>query len=140
MANLVCLAMPFHPVKSVDCATVRRTTEFPLLFSSLEGALSLQPAKAFHIGRNAARRPVRSSHRYGAFIMPGFYEELADFAAMSEDDGFLGQCASEAADSLASAEVNRTTSISGGGHSHARPRQLRLLVIGKETYFSHEDR
>ena len=72
--------------------------------------------------------------------MPGFYEELADFAAMSEDDGFLGQCASETADSPRSAEVNLITSISGGGNSRGRPRQLRLLVIGKETYFSHEDR
>jgi hypothetical protein len=25
--------------------------------------------------------------------MLGFYEEMADLAAMSEDDGFLGQCA-----------------------------------------------
>jgi hypothetical protein len=27
--------------------------------------------------------------------MLGFYEEMADLAAMNEDDGFLGQCAAE---------------------------------------------
>jgi hypothetical protein len=72
--------------------------------------------------------------------MLGFYEELADFAAMSEDDGFLGQCASESVDPLRSAEVNLAASTSGGGSSRGRPRQLRLLVIGRETYFSHESR
>ena len=32
--------------------------------------------------------------------MLGFYEELAEFAAMSEDQGFLGQCATEIAEPM----------------------------------------
>ncbi len=61
--------------------------------------------------------------------MLGFYEEMANFAAMSEDAGYLGQCASEPLDppitTLADSAV--TTITPGPANIRRRPQQLQLL-------------
>jgi hypothetical protein len=43
--------------------------------------------------------------------MLGFYEEMADLAAMSEDDGFLGQCASSEIEKAAPEDQNASSSV-----------------------------
>jgi hypothetical protein len=61
--------------------------------------------------------------------MTDFYEELADFAAMSEDDGFLGQCAGADAD-LPTLVIE--PSASGEcwiAPTRGGPQQLQLLVV-----------
>jgi hypothetical protein len=68
--------------------------------------------------------------------MVGFYEEMADFAAMSEDDGFLGQCAGETIEPpcYPAQPVMWTGPVPVS--SHREPQQLQLLVIlrqGDET-------
>lgn len=64
--------------------------------------------------------------------MLGFYEEMADLAAMSEDDGYLGQCATDIAEPLRGDEIKVRPRCEGhlfrGG-----PRQLQLLVIEVES-------
>ena len=60
--------------------------------------------------------------------MTDFYEELADFAAMSEDDGCLGQCAGT--DLLPEPSTWPTTSGECGiAPMRQRPQQLQLLVV-----------
>lgn len=61
--------------------------------------------------------------------MTDFYEELADLAAMSEDDGFLGQCAGADADLSA---LSTEPSMSGErwiAPARRGPQQLQLLVV-----------
>jgi hypothetical protein len=59
--------------------------------------------------------------------MRGFYEEMADLAAMSEDDGFLGQCAGSEIEKSAAEDQhspsNLPTELLPRG-----PRQLKLLT------------
>jgi len=61
--------------------------------------------------------------------MPGVYEDMADFAAMSEDEGFLGQCAGDVVE-LASPEPQPLSAVQPLSRSRG-PRQLQLLVIPK---------
>jgi hypothetical protein len=57
--------------------------------------------------------------------MLGFYEEMADLAAMSEDDGFLGQCAGSEMEKGAPEDQNSPSSLPVG-LLRPRPRQLKL--------------
>ena len=65
--------------------------------------------------------------------MVGFYEEMANFAAMSEDDGFLGQCAGEGADLAATPAQQTPAGLSNIASPRRGPRQLQLLVIPRPT-------
>lgn len=65
----------------------------------------------------------------GRADMTDFYEELADFAAMSEDEGFLGQCAGEAVDLAAPSTEMATSGKCGIAPVRQRPQQLQLLVV-----------
>ena len=67
--------------------------------------------------------------------MQGFYEEMAEFAAMTEDEGFLGQCASHITDPLPGND-HRVTGSSGGNFIPRTARQLQLLAIEKSPVFS----
>jgi hypothetical protein len=58
--------------------------------------------------------------------MLGFYEEMADLAAMSEDDGFLGQCASSEIEKAAPEDQNASSSVPVTELLPRRPRQLKL--------------
>jgi hypothetical protein len=58
--------------------------------------------------------------------MLGFYEELADLAAMSEDDGFLGQCAGSELEKAAPDEQNSLSGLPAAKFLRRRPLQLRL--------------
>jgi hypothetical protein len=58
--------------------------------------------------------------------MLGFYEEMADLAAMNEDDGFLGQCASSEADKVDPEDKNSHSNLSVVELFPPRPRQLKL--------------
>jgi hypothetical protein len=64
-------------------------------------------------------------------IVEGVYEEMANFAAMSEDDGFLGQCAGEVLE-LASPAAQSSAVYKSPGESHG-PKQLQLLLIPRPT-------
>jgi hypothetical protein len=114
MANLVCLAITSHPVKSVDFASVRLTAEFPLLFSSLQGASSVLPANGFHLAPALPLSPEQQPPIRR--ITLGFYDEMADFAADGEDAGYLGRCAKEIAELF-----------------RADDRTARLLIIEEES-------
>jgi hypothetical protein len=61
-------------------------------------------------------------------FMIGFYEELAEFAAMSEDDGFLGQCAGQISDTPPAAAY---CSLPTPFIDRNRAQQLQLLTIPK---------
>ena len=61
--------------------------------------------------------------------MTDFYEELADFAAMSEDEGFLGQCSGEDTDLPGPPTKPSTSGESGIALMRYRPQQLQLLVV-----------
>jgi hypothetical protein len=61
--------------------------------------------------------------------MTDFYEELADFAAMSEDDGFLGQCAGEDTDLPAHPTQIITSGECGIAPVRRGPQQLQLLAV-----------
>jgi hypothetical protein len=66
------------------------------------------------------------SFRCGVFML-GFYEEMADLAAMSEDDGFLGQCAGSESEKPAPPEDQNSLSTVPAIALLARaPRQLKL--------------
>lgn len=65
----------------------------------------------------------------GRSEMTDFYEELADFAAMSEEDGFLGQCASTEANLPATLAEVVTSGECGIAPMRRRPQQLQLLVV-----------
>ena len=58
--------------------------------------------------------------------MLGFYEEMADLAAMSEDDGFLGQCAGSEAEKGAPEDPNSLPTSLAADLLRRRPRQLKL--------------
>jgi hypothetical protein len=62
-------------------------------------------------------------------VVTDFYEEMADFAAMSEDDGFLGQCAGERADVGPPSNQQANLELATPPNSCCGPRQLQLLVI-----------
>jgi hypothetical protein len=59
--------------------------------------------------------------------MLGFYEEMADLAAMSEDDGFLGQCAGSEMEKN-TAEDQHSPSNLPAELLPRGPRQLKLLT------------
>ena len=59
-------------------------------------------------------------------FMLGFYEEMADLAAMSEDDGFLGQCASSEIEKVTPEDQNTSSSLPVTELLRRRPRQLKL--------------
>lgn len=65
--------------------------------------------------------------------MTDFYEELADFAAMNEDDGFLGQCAGEAAELPAPSTELTASGECGIARLRQGPQQLQLLVVLERT-------
>jgi hypothetical protein len=58
--------------------------------------------------------------------MLGFYEEMADLAAMSEDDGFLGQCAGSEIEKPAPEDQNSTSGLPAVELLRRMPRQLKL--------------
>jgi hypothetical protein len=59
-------------------------------------------------------------------VMLGFYEEMADLAAMSEDDGFLGQCAGSEIEKGAPEDQNSPASLPAVALLPRVPRQLKL--------------
>lgn len=61
--------------------------------------------------------------------MVGFYEEMADFAAMSEDDGFLGQCATEGTEWCPTPIRSELPTPPNDPVTRRGPRQLQLLVL-----------
>jgi hypothetical protein len=63
--------------------------------------------------------------------MLGFYEEMADLAAMSEDDGFLGQCAGSEVEKGAPEDQNSNSPSSFPAVQLPRrgPRQLKLSTF-----------
>ena len=61
----------------------------------------------------------------GGFML-GFYEEMADLAAMSEDDGFLGQCAGSEFEKAAPDDQNSLSSLPAAELLRRGPRQLKL--------------
>jgi hypothetical protein len=58
--------------------------------------------------------------------MLGFYEEMADLAAMSEDEGFLGQCAGSEIEKGASEDQNSPCSLPSVKLLPRGPRQLKF--------------
>jgi hypothetical protein len=62
---------------------------------------------------------------FGGFML-GFYEELADLAAMSEDDGFLGQCAGSELEKTAPEDQNSLSVLPVAKLLRRGPVQLRL--------------
>ncbi|HWZ24703.1 MAG TPA: hypothetical protein VN037_05430 [Verrucomicrobiae bacterium] len=67
--------------------------------------------------------------------MLGFYEEMADLAAMSEDDGFLGQCASSEMENGAPEVQNFFPTLPTVELLPRAPRQLKLsaTMSGSDT-------
>jgi hypothetical protein len=71
--------------------------------------------------------------------MLGFYEEMADLAAMSEDDGFLGRCASSEIEKVMPEDQNASSSLPITDLLRRRPLQLKLTTTlsgtlsGKDT-------
>jgi hypothetical protein len=61
--------------------------------------------------------------------MTDFYEELADLAAMSEDDGFLGPCARADAALPALSTQLYTSGERWIAPARRGPQQLQLLVV-----------
>jgi hypothetical protein len=61
--------------------------------------------------------------------MIGFYEEMADLAAMSEDDGFLGQCAGSQTEKSAPEEHLPVSSLPPVDLLRREPRQLKLATF-----------
>ena len=68
-------------------------------------------------------------------FMLGFYEEMADLAAMSEDDGFLGQCASSEIEKVTPEDQNASSNLPVTELLRRRPQQLKLTTTlsGKDT-------
>jgi hypothetical protein len=58
--------------------------------------------------------------------MLGFYEEMADLAAMSEDDGFLGQCAGSDMEKSAPEDYHSPSGLPTVQLLRRGPRQLKL--------------
>jgi hypothetical protein len=59
-------------------------------------------------------------------VMLGFYEEMADLAAMSEDDGFLGQCAGSEIEKAGPEDQNSLSTLPAIALLPRAPRQLKL--------------
>jgi hypothetical protein len=66
---------------------------------------------------------------FGGRFMLGFYEEMADLAAMNEDDGFLGQCAGSEIEKAAPEDQNSPSSLPATESLQRRPRQLKLSTL-----------
>jgi len=64
----------------------------------------------------------------GRFML-GFYEEMADLAAMNEDDGFLGQCAGSEIERAAPEDQNSPSISLAAELLRRRPRQLKLSTL-----------
>ena len=60
--------------------------------------------------------------------MLGFYEEMADLAAMSEDDDFLGQCASSEIEKVTPEDQNASSYLPVTELLRRRPQQLKLTT------------
>ena len=58
--------------------------------------------------------------------MLDFYEEMAELAAMSEDDGFLGQCAGSELEMATPDDQNSLSSLPAAELLRRGPRQLKL--------------
>ena len=58
--------------------------------------------------------------------MLGFYEEMADLAAMSEDEGFLGQCAGSEIEKTAPEDLHSLSTLPVVALLPRAPRQLKL--------------
>ena len=54
---------------------------------------------------------------------------MADLAAMSEDDGFLGQCAGSEIEKVAPDDQNSLPSVPAAALLRRRPRQLKLSTV-----------
>jgi hypothetical protein len=61
--------------------------------------------------------------------MLGFYEEMADLAAMNEDDGFLGQCAGSEIEKVTPEDQNSPSGLPAAELLRRRPRQLKLSTF-----------
>ena len=61
--------------------------------------------------------------------MLGFYEEMADLAAMNEDDGFLGQCAGSEIEKGAPEDQNSPSGLPAAELLRRRPQQLKLSTF-----------
>jgi hypothetical protein len=73
---------------------------------------------------------------FGGRFMLGFYEEMADLAAMNEDEGFLGQCAGSELEKAAAEDQNSPSSLPATESLQRRPRQLKLstfTISGRDT-------
>jgi hypothetical protein len=62
--------------------------------------------------------------------MLGFYEEMADLAAMNEDDGFLGQCASSEIEKCPPEEKKSFYGLPAAQLLARKPLQLSLSAFG----------
>jgi hypothetical protein len=89
------------------------------------------PRMDFHFGSSPAIVPCAAATDVEHHML-GFYEEMADFAAMSEDAGYLGQCATEIAE-LFRGDERTVSAPCEGGLLRARSRQLQLLVIEDDS-------
>lgn len=63
--------------------------------------------------------------------MIGFYEEMADLAAMNEDDGFLGQCAGSQTEKSATEDYYPLSTLPPADLLRRGPRQLKLDTFTK---------
>lgn len=64
--------------------------------------------------------------------MLNFYEEMANFAAMSEDAGYLGRCATKIGQ-LFRGDKRTVRAPYKGGLLREKPRQLQLLTVEDES-------
>ena len=64
----------------------------------------------------------------GRFML-GFYEEMADLAAMNEDDGFLGQCAGSEIEKAAPEDQNSPSISLAAELLRRQSRQLKLSTL-----------
>jgi hypothetical protein len=64
----------------------------------------------------------------GRFML-GFYEEMADLAAMNEDDGFLGQCAGSEIERAAPEDQNSPSISLVAELLRRQSRQLKLSTL-----------
>ena len=69
--------------------------------------------------------------------MLGFYEEMADLAAMNEDDGFLGQCAGSEIEKTAPADQNSSSGLLAAELLRRRPQQLKLSTFTTSDRYSN---
>jgi len=90
----------------------------------------LTPESNSRVFRPALDRVCLGSVFWACFsmrgFMLGFYEEMADLAAMSEDDGFLGQCASSEMENSTPDDQNLLSTLPAVALLPRAPRQLKL--------------